>query len=1012
MKLNFIFMIALLIMLIPIVGAVTPWYNTSFTVRYQLNFTETTGFNRSYEPVYLNMSVLNPICYLTNRSDMRIIRTSNNATIPYQFIENGNIAFIEPNITASSTGEYAYLYCNSTTAQSPNYGAELSYIFDGKCLKVNIGDNEGTSYGFCGGLGNFSGKDSINVSLASAFPGFKDGNIYLAYGSSPSCVLTENGSLFIRYVCTHTGRVIGYDFYAHNKLFKLNSNTTSPVLEFLFYQIGGGATILPNVNSGVKYGNTAGGITNKTGTTNCESGFYLGFGAWEMYQNALYSPAIFFNLTKLAESNSDANSLYSHRQNGADWYAGIGSVDAGCSVGGTSNINMTKLGGVSGRTFMGYASSNDALFNQSYTITQNPINAIYAQGENYSITNIFPPGQNRVNVPVNVTTNTTLNISWTNCTNGTGQIINFNVTLLTDAFSKVADIGFYNASILNASFNASYPLGGYRINVNCTDTNSLQSGNYSNIFQIVDYCHSQYSCTQSRCYPNNVLYCTQITDINCSRAFSGDNSTFNSNCSYQTPLTPILTNSALWVYENSSISVNWSVCESNSSNPIVSYWLSLFNVSNIFKQNIGNAYPARNYTFDTSLINITPNIPPNCTWPQSNTTINTSLYLHFDEGSGNISIDSSAYHRNGTNYNSPSWVAGEYNLAMQFNGVSQYVNFSNDAGTYERTQPFSIEFWMKSSYTPASSTTIIGKVDNVNYHGWYVFIPTDGTINIAMMNALSNYIHVKTNSGGYNNGNWIHVTITYDGSNSASGIRIYKNSINQTVQIVKDNLAGTINTTESLKIAKDNTASAFFNGILDEVAIYPQALNQSYITQRYNDFSYTCSDTGANASSRLGNYSFMLNCTDINGVTIQGQSPIFEVRNCYSSYICGVYSSCNYSVNISYCLQMNDTNCGRPYTGNMSAYNQYCTLPPVNPFSLSTFSIMTTSGQVLLFIFAFLWVALFIAGSIIRNFGLVVAAFGVGLILGMMLISSVFIAGLVITLINVSAMIMATLNYR
>ena len=75
--------------------------------------------------------------------------------------------------------------------------------------------------------------------------------------------------------------------------------------------------------------------------------------------------------------------------------------------------------------------------------------------------------------------------------------------------------------------------------------------------------------------------------------------------------------------------------------------------------------------------------------------------------------------------------------------------------------------------------------------------------------------------------NWHHVVATYNGSR----VRIYldgvlKQEIAQTLQMRGNNLP--------LNIGRANNGSYFFNGWLDEVAVYPTALPAQTILAHYN----------------------------------------------------------------------------------------------------------------------------------------------------------------------------------
>ena len=221
-------------------------------------------------------------------------------------------------------------------------------------------------------------------------------------------------------------------------------------------------------------------------------------------------------------------------------------------------------------------------------------------------------------------------------------------------------------------------------------------------------------------------------------------------------------------------------------------------------------------------------------------------WWHLNELFGSAVVDSSGNSRNGVTVNIPLWVVGKLNNCLQFNGSTQSVDFG-DVASFERTQSFSIEFWV-STTTTTGSPQIVGKVNNTTYIGYEVFLGAilgAYYINFALLNMLSNYLHVRVLCSTLFDGNFHHVVITYNGSSTSAGVKIYFDNVLKTNDTVKDNLAGTIITTETLKIAKDNTGS-FFNGKLDEIAIYDKVLSAAEVSFRYN--------SGSGIETMPGNY--------------------------------------------------------------------------------------------------------------------------------------------------------------
>jgi len=211
---------------------------------------------------------------------------------------------------------------------------------------------------------------------------------------------------------------------------------------------------------------------------------------------------------------------------------------------------------------------------------------------------------------------------------------------------------------------------------------------------------------------------------------------------------------------------------------------------------------------------------------------NVYAQYHLNSSAGTNALDSSGNWRNGTTSGAPTWVAGKLNNCLSFNGASQHINCS-DIASFERTDSFSFEFWVNTSFT-AATQQIISRMDDIIYKGYEIYLTAGNVVNVVLINSVTNYIHVRTNTTMMLT-NWSHVVVTYDGSNDWTGIKVYVNGTSQPLAMVKNNLAGTIIiSTQSLLIGKSDTLNYWFNGKLDEIVIYNKVLSQSEVDFRYN----------------------------------------------------------------------------------------------------------------------------------------------------------------------------------
>jgi hypothetical protein len=235
---------------------------------------------------------------------------------------------------------------------------------------------------------------------------------------------------------------------------------------------------------------------------------------------------------------------------------------------------------------------------------------------------------------------------------------------------------------------------------------------------------------------------------------------------------------------------------------------------------------------------------------------NTNAQWHLNEAAGLTAVDSSGNGYTGTLVGALAWAAGKLNNCLNFTATTQYVG-CGQAGNFERTQPFSFEFWYKTTNT---GTQIISSkiLNSGNYTGWQVWY--DGTstnkVYLDLISVVStNWIRVYFTDVTVSNGNWHHFVITYDGSSTALGVKFYYDGILKSMLIDANTLSTSILTASAFQISGRGTGAALgITGYLDEVVIYNKALNANEVGFRYNLGSgreelYGCGSSSSSSSS-------------------------------------------------------------------------------------------------------------------------------------------------------------------
>ena len=169
---------------------------------------------------------------------------------------------------------------------------------------------------------------------------------------------------------------------------------------------------------------------------------------------------------------------------------------------------------------------------------------------------------------------------------------------------------------------------------------------------------------------------------------------------------------------------------------------------------------------------------------------------------------------------------------------SSYVNIGN-YHAFERTDSFSVSIWAKWTASGGLSLNMIGKMsDPPDYRGWLLRAIATGEIQAYIINdnAANNKIQTQVTSTSFKDGAWHHIVMTYDGSSTAAGLKVYVDGVIPAFTNPYDALTATVVTTDPLYIGarKSLANETYWDGNLDEAAIYNKALSAAEVTEIYN----------------------------------------------------------------------------------------------------------------------------------------------------------------------------------
>lgn len=193
------------------------------------------------------------------------------------------------------------------------------------------------------------------------------------------------------------------------------------------------------------------------------------------------------------------------------------------------------------------------------------------------------------------------------------------------------------------------------------------------------------------------------------------------------------------------------------------------------------------------------------------------LYCPFEEGGGDKTEDMTGKNKPGTLNGGIKWVDGKYGGALSFNGTDAFVEIpDNDILDPEN---ITVEMWLNPNDW-ASQPVLVLHSDNQS--GWYVQMWTaagNGTFCVPEPGA--DHCHTSP-SVTFEKGKFQHLAVTYD----QKEINFYLNGE------LRDTMPESTPITDydgSMIFGKWSEGGYFYNGILDEVAIYSRLLTREEI---------------------------------------------------------------------------------------------------------------------------------------------------------------------------------------
>ncbi len=202
-------------------------------------------------------------------------------------------------------------------------------------------------------------------------------------------------------------------------------------------------------------------------------------------------------------------------------------------------------------------------------------------------------------------------------------------------------------------------------------------------------------------------------------------------------------------------------------------------------------------------------------------------YWPFDDGSGTTADDLSGNGNNGVLINGPSWIAGEINDALSFNGTSSYV-FPPSLGIPPPS--VSISVWIKPNPAGGVVMSELGQAAiNSGWHDSQIEVETNNTIKVCVW---TGGLTCLTAANNITYGSWYYIVLSYDASTHT--LKGYENgALVNSVPATKE-YPGTLHYGIGPTDSTNGGDGSYFSGLIDDVRIYSRALSAAEVSALYD----------------------------------------------------------------------------------------------------------------------------------------------------------------------------------
>ncbi len=168
--------------------------------------------------------------------------------------------------------------------------------------------------------------------------------------------------------------------------------------------------------------------------------------------------------------------------------------------------------------------------------------------------------------------------------------------------------------------------------------------------------------------------------------------------------------------------------------------------------------------------------------------------------------------------NAPIYEKGVSGEAAAFDGTQ---HSENPLSEFHSDQPWTVGLWVKPS---GSLGCPLSKIEAGGDRRGFEVILQKGRVQVNLVNRWSDSAIEVATVEAMESGDWHHLVVSYDGSRTAKGLRVWFDGVATNLEVRRDHLTGTIANREPLRLGRRDPGLGYY-GLLDEVRVVSGALD-------------------------------------------------------------------------------------------------------------------------------------------------------------------------------------------